>query len=216
MDIIKIFYNSRNSENAAAMKKYMGNRFEFIGIKKPERALLSKEFLKEKKKDNKADWHMIFELYSLEEREFQYLAIDYLSVVKKILVFEDIINIQELITEKSWWDTSDSIDNIVAHMALSDPGIKRDIISKWVKSDNVWLKRVSILFQLKYKENTDTDFLKYAVSENYGTNEFFVDKAIGWALREYSKTNPGWVRDFITQNREDLSSLSYREAVKYI
>lgn len=214
MDIIQIFYKNRNEENAVPMAKYMKNQFPFLGLKKPDRTALSKGFLNEKKKDKEIDWDFIFRCYELPEREFQYLAIDYMSKVANLFQPDDMKKIEKLITKKSWWDTVDAISPIVGHIAMKYPEIKETILTKWMESDNIWLKRVSILFQLKYKDKTDTEFLKKAILKNANTNEFFINKAIGWALREYSKTNKEWVRSFIENNK--LSKLSVREGSKYI
>jgi len=214
LDIIQIFYNNRNEENAVPMAKYMKNQFPFLGLKKPDRTALSKGFLNEKKKDKEIDWDFIFRCYELPEREFQYLAIDYMSKVANLFQPDDMKRIEKLITTKSWWDTVDAISPIVGHIAMKYPEIKETILTKWMESDNIWLKRVSILFQLKYKDKTDTEFLKKAILKNANTNEFFINKAIGWALREYSKTNKEWVRSFIENNK--LSKLSVREGSKYI
>lgn len=196
------------------MAKYMKNQFPFLGLKKPDRTALSKGFLNEKKKDKEIDWDFIFRCYELPEREFQYLAIDYMSKVANLFQPDDMKRIEKLITTKSWWDTVDAISPIVGHIAMKYPEIKETILTKWMESDNIWLKRVSILFQLKYKDKTDTEFLEKAILKNANTNEFFINKAIGWALREYSKTNKEWVRSFIENNK--LSKLSVREGSKYI
>lgn len=214
LDIIQIFYNNRNEENAVPMAKYMKNQFPFLGLKKPDRTALSKGSLNEKKKDKEIDWDFIFRCYELPEREFQYLAIDYMSKVANLFQPDDMKRIEKLITTKSWWDTVDAISPIVGHIAMKYPEIKETILTKWMESDNIWLKRVSILFQLKYKDKTDTEFLEKAILKNANTNEFFINKAIGWALREYSKTNKEWVRSFIENNK--LSKLSVREGSKYI
>ena len=214
MDILQIFYNNKKEEQAEAMAKYMKNLFPFLGLKKPERAKLSREFLRDKKKEDRIDWDFIFECYEKPEREFQYLAIDYINEVKDLLRVEDIKNIEKLLTTKSWWDSVDAINKIIGYLVFKYPEMKDETILNWSKSENIWLKRVSILFQLRYKENTDREFLTRVILENSRTDEFFINKAIGWALREYSKTNREWVRDFIEKN--DLSRLSVREGSKYI
>lgn len=214
MDIFQIFYNNLNEEQSEPMSKYMRNLFPFLGLKKPERLALSKEFFKTRKFDEKIDWDFIFKCYEKDEREFQYLAIDYMEIVKDLFRPRDMGKIEELITRKSWWDSVDAINKVVGHIAMKYPEIKEDIILKWLESDNIWLIRVSIIFQLKYKENTDTDFLSKAILHNANTDEFFINKAIGWALREYSKTNREWVKNFINNN--SLSKLSVREGSKYI
>lgn len=214
MDIIQIFYNNKNEENAVPMAKYMKNKFPFLGLKKLERVALSKEFLKEKKKSKVVDWDFIFKCYELPEREFQYLAIDYMGKIADLFTPNDMEKIEKLITTKSWWDTVDPLSQIVGSIAMKYPETKETTLTRWMESDNIWLKRVSILFQLKYKGKTDTEFLKKAILTNANTNEFFINKAIGWALREYSKTNKEWVRSFIENNQ--LSKLSIREGSKYI
>lgn len=214
MDIIGTFYDNKNDVQAEPMAKYMKNNFLFLGIKTPERRVLAKDFFNERKKDDKVDWGFIFRCYDLPEREFQYLAIGYLNRVNAILTPDDMGNIEKLIVSKSWWDSVDSIAPIVGQICTIYPKVKEEIVSKWIYSNNIWLNRVSIIFQLGYKEKTDTKFLKKAILANSQTNEFFINKAIGWALREYSKTNKEWVRDFIENNK--LSKLSVREGGKYI
>jgi 3-methyladenine DNA glycosylase AlkD len=214
MNIIDIFYNNKNEELAVPMAKYMKNKFAFLGIKKPERAVLVKEFLKESKKANEVDWDFINKCFELPEREFQYLAIAYMDIVKGLITVEDMDRVENLIVTKSWWDSVDSISPIVGYICAKFPEVRELYVEKWIYAQNIWLKRVSILYQLKYKEKTDTDFLRKAILNNSDTHEFFVDKAIGWVLREYSKTNKEWVRNFTSNNT--LSKLSIREGSKYI
>ncbi len=214
MNIFEIFFANRDFDAAVPMAKYMRNKFYFLGIKKPKREALSKEFLKKKKKDKEVDWKFIHTCFDLPDREFQYLGIDYMVVVKDLFIPEDMDKVQKIITTKSWWDSVDAINKVVGHIAMKYPEIKDNTISNWIESDNIWLKRVSIIFQLRYKENTDTEFLSKAILHNAKTDEFFINKAIGWALREYSKTNREWVKKFIETN--ELSKLSVREGSKYI
>ena len=143
-----------------------------------------------------------------------YLAIDYMNKVIDLFTSDDMLQIEGLVITKSWWDSVDEISKIVGHITMKYPEVKEDTISKWIKSDNIWLVRISIIYQLKYKDNTDTEFLSKAILYNSKTDEFFINKGIGWALREYSKTNKKWVRDFIKNNQ--LSKLSIREGSKYI
>lgn len=214
MKIFDEYYNNRNEEQAVPMAKYMKNLFPFLGLKKPERLSVSKKFLKERKKDINIDWEFIQQCFEMPEREFQYLAIEYMESVVDLFTPIDMLQIEQLLMTKSWWDSVDAINKVVGHIAMKYPQVKENFISKWIKSDNIWLNRISIIFQLKYKEKTDTEFLSKAIKYNSQSAEFFVDKAIGWALREYSKTNKEWVRDFIESN--ELSKLSIREGSKYI
>ena len=214
VDIFAIFYNNKNEEQAKPMAKYMRNKFPFLGLKKPERAALSKEFVNSKIKVTEIDWDFIFKCYDMPEREFQYLAIDYMDKVKKIFTPDDMKNIEKLLITKSWWDSVDAINKTVGYIAMKYPEVKEDVLLKWIESENIWLNRVSIIFQLKYKEKTDTEFLSKAILHNSQTEEFFINKAIGWALRQYSKTNREWVKNFIQQN--PLQPLSVKEGSKYL
>jgi len=214
MDIIEVLYRHRNEEQAVPMANYMKNLFPFLGLKKPERQSLTKEFLKEKKKEDKIDWGFIFKCFGMPEREFQYVAIDYMITVKDKFTPDDMETIEKLILTKSWWDSVDAINIVVGHIAMKYPEVKEGILTKWMKSDNIWLNRVSIIFQLKYKEKTDTEFLSKAILHNSGTDEFFINKAIGWALRQYSKIDKEWVKQFIAHHK--LHPLSIKEASKYL
>jgi len=136
----------------------MKDLFPFLGIKKPAREALTKGFISEKKKEIGIDWDFIFKSYDLPEREFQYLAIDYMIAVKDRFVPADMEKVEKLITTKSWWDTVDAINIVVGHIALKYQEVKKDFIAKWMRSDNIWLKRISIIFQLKYKEKLIPNF----------------------------------------------------------
>lgn len=214
-DIINEFLNNKNEENAKGMKAYLKDNFEFLGVKTPLRKQLSKEFLKEKSKETFIDEALVRELWANEYRERQYIAIDYLIKQKKKLQREHIALIKDLIVTKSWWD---SVDLIASHLAgelgRKYPELIEEYFLPWSESENMWLRRTAILYQLKYKENTNTDFLKQVIKVNLHQEEFFIRKAIGWSLREYSKSNQEWVREFIANNK--LSKLSEKEASKYL
>ncbi len=214
MDIFQSFYDAADSEMAAGMAAYMKNQFAFLGVQKPRRATLSRSFLVQKKKEAAVDWDFICRCFEMPEREFQYIAIDYLIAVKGRLQANDLVRIETLIITKSWWDTVDLLAGVAGDIILRHDETKDEFVAKWMQSDNLWLRRVSILFQLKYKDNTDTAFLSRAILKNGDTKEFFLNKAIGWALREYSKTDAEWVRRFISAH--SLSALSVREASKYL
>ncbi|NTW72162.1 MAG: DNA alkylation repair protein [Eubacteriaceae bacterium] len=214
-DIMELFYQNRNDELAGPMKAYMKNQFEYLGIKKPRRAELEKAFMKSLKKTDPIDWGFVKQLWDKPEREFQYLAINYLMTLKADLKPKDMVEIQELIIQKSWWDTVDAIaSNIVGYMLKTYPELIGQYVNKWSEGENLWLIRTAILFQLKYKDTTDTKLLSKVILENKDTKEFFLNKAIGWILREYSKTDKEFVADFM--EKTELSNLSRREGSKYI
>lgn len=215
MDIIDIFKENRNEENSVYMKKYMKDKFDFLGIKSSKRKELQKEFFKDIDKKSPIDKTLVNNLWSKNYREYQYLAIDYLIKKKKKLAKEDILFIKELITNKSWWDSVDLIaSHLLGEICKLYPEIVDEYIIDWSKDENLWIRRSTILYQLKYKENVDTNILECVIRNNKEDNDFFIRKAIGWMLREYSKTNKEWVKVFISKN--ELSKLSIKEASKYL
>ena len=127
----------------------------------------------------------------------------------------DISRLKKLATTKSWWDTIDCLDRIVGGIALNFPEIN-SVLIEWSTDSNIWLRRIAIDHQLMRKEKTNTPLLEQIIINNFGQSEFFINKAIGWSLREYSKTNPTWVQAFIATHRDKMTNLSLKEASKYI
>jgi 3-methyladenine DNA glycosylase AlkD len=214
MDIFETFRTHADAEKATKMSAYMRDQFPFLGIPTPQRKKLCAPFLKEIGKGS-VDWDFIFTLWEQPEREFQYLAMDYLAKVKASLTPADIPNLRQVLVTKSWWDTVDGIDVIIGDIALRFPEAN-DVLLAWSICENIWLRRTAIDHQLMRKEKTDTDLLEKILVNNFGETEFFINKAIGWSLRDYSKTNPEWVRDFIKRHSSEMAPLSIREASKYI
>jgi 3-methyladenine DNA glycosylase AlkD len=212
MEVFKALEAAANPEKAAGMSAYMKDQFAFLGIQKPERAALTKDFLKQKRKEP-VDWGFVEACYAKPHREFHYLAVDYVLMMKDKLLPGDIARIESLITRHSWWDTVDMFHIPLGVMFIRYPQTA-ETLRRWMTSDNLWLRRMSIIFQLHLKDKTDTGFLAEAIERNLNSKEFFINKAIGWALREYSKTDPDWVRSFLASHA--LAPLSVREAGKYI
>lgn len=200
-------------ENIIPMEKYMKNNFKFLGIKSVERRELSKDFLRKEK--NIINWEEVFYLWELEEREFQYIALDYLKARKKFLKIDDLENLLKLAKKKPWWDTIDLLAPLVGE-AIFDFKDKNKLMLDLSKDENMWLRRIAILHQLKFKEDTDEKLLEEIIKNNFGSKEFFINKAIGWILREYSKTNNIWVRNFLDEYKSVLSPLSIREGSKIL
>ena len=214
--ISSAFKDIADSENAKKQKEYMRNKFEFFGIKAKPRRKATREFMR---KDNRPDYEnlnlIIKKLWEMEAREYQYFATELLEKYQTKFN-EEIINLLEyMITNKSWWDTVDRIaKKLVGKYFELFPAKRDSYLQKWVKSNNIWLQRTSLLFQLGYKENTDVDLLFELTNKLKDIDEFFIQKAIGWSLREYSRIEPKVVKEFI-QNH-NLSSLSRREGMKLI
>lgn len=214
-DIKKRFEEKEDKENAAQMAKYMRDQFVFYGLPTPKRKAVYKDFLKEEKKSGQIDWAFLDRCYEDEHREFQYLVCDYLTVMDNFLAYDDIPRIKAYIKCKSWWDTTDSLDRVIGQIGLRDSRVDA-LMLEWSLDDDFWVRRVAIDHQLCRKEKTNTELLEKILVNNFGSDEFFINKAIGWSLRDYSKTNPEWVRAFVEKHADRMSKLSVKEAWKYI
>jgi 3-methyladenine DNA glycosylase AlkD len=217
LSLKKLLEQNANPAQAAPMKKYMRDQFEYLGIKSPQMAELQREFIKEHGLPPIEGLDQIArELWSLPYREFQYTAISLLGKLEKKLEPESITTVEYLLVTKSWWDTVDTLaGHTVGAQFKRFPKVKAKYLKKWRKSENFWLRRTTLLFQLGYKEETDFDLLCEIIQENLGSDEFFINKAIGWALRQYAWINPAPVKKFVGATKE-LSPLSRKEALKNI
>ena len=214
-EIKKAFEENRDDENAMAMSKYMRGMFRYYGIPTPARKSIYHKLLKREKSSGVIDWALLDKCYEDEHREFQYFVMDYLSLMQKRLTYDDIPKIKRYIKTKQWWDTIDGFDRIIGDIAFSDDRIN-DLMLEWSSDDDLWIRRIAIDHQLNRKEKTDADLLERIIINNLESKEFFINKAIGWSLRDYSKTNPNWVRDFIEKHKDKMDKLSIKEASKYI
>lgn len=214
-EIKAIFESVSNPDQAVQMSKYMRNLFPFYGIPSPLRKTIGNDVIKTEKKLKIIDWVLLDECWDDPHREMQYFVQDYLGSMKKYLTYDDVPRIEKYIRSKQWWDTIDFLDKIVGNIAFSDSRIN-ELMLTWSKDENFWLRRLAIDHQNGRKEKTDTVLLETIISNNLGSDEFFINKAIGWSLRDYSKVNPEWVRNFIDRYRNRLDKLSIREGSKYI
>ena len=214
-NIIKELEARANTARALDMSRYMKNKFPFFGIQAPVRDEICKPYFKDVKKEKKIDWDFVEYCWRHEKRECQYVAALYLKSMQKFLEITDFEKLKKLVIKKSWWDTVDTLDKVIGSLVYQNETLKKEIL-KWSVDDNIWLRRVAIDHQLLRKEKTDTDLLEKILVNNLNHTEFFVNKAIGWALRDYSKTNPRWVKYFIEKYKNNMVPLSIREASKYI
>ena len=214
--LISEFENNANSKIAVAQKAYMKNRFEFYGIPAPLRKELQKPFLVKKYLPSKEDLTPIVKsLWLRPQRELQYFSQELVFKFKNEFEAADIDLFEWMITRKSWWDTVDFLAaKCVGEEFKKYPELREPYVTKWVASGNIWLQRTAILFQLNYKEEVDKALLTYVIRSSLGSKEFFINKAIGWMLRNYSRVNPEWVLDFV--EKTSLSNLSQREALRLI
>jgi 3-methyladenine DNA glycosylase AlkD len=209
------FDERRNDGNAIPMEKYMKNHFPFFGIKTEERRAIFKAIFKKNKEEIVTNSRAIAaELYLKKEREFHYCAIEIvIQTLKNKYTKEDIRLIEKLLVTNSWWDSVDTISKFVLGQYLLEfPDETETVIKQFSNSENMWLNRSAILFQLGYKQKTNQTILFRECSKHSQSNAFFIQKAIGWALREFGKTNPEAVKAFVGQSK--LKSLSRKEAMK--
>lgn len=215
MSIFDEFRAAADRDQAKKMSAYMRDQFDFLGLPKPVRAELSKGFLKSIDK-SAVDWDFVGKCWQQKEREFQYLAIDYLLKFKKKLTLSDLTALRKLITDKSWWETVDTLNPLITKLSVAYPTEMKKKMLQWSQDKNFWIRRIAIDHQLLKKEATDKELLAEILENNFGSEEFFINKAIGWALRDYSKVNPKWVSSFIKKHQAQMDKLSVREASKYL
>ena len=215
LDLITDLEENRNELLAESMSKYMQDKFRFLGVRGATRTEIYKKYFPDARKTKTIDWDFVENCWNKEEREFQYVVVYYLKAMQKFLKREDISRLKYLIVTKSWWDTVDLLAKVVGSLIIRIKGYDQ-IMLEWSKDSNIWLRRVAILYQLSLKDKVDKQVLDKILVNNLGDSEFFINKAVGWVLRDYSKYNPEWVREFIKKNKENMANLSIREASKYI
>ncbi|NNK88100.1 MAG: DNA alkylation repair protein [Flavobacteriaceae bacterium] len=216
-DLIKAFDLHRNAENAFHMKAYMRNKFDFFGIKATERRRILREVIIENRSEVRNDFRSIVEaLYQYPQRELHLCAMEiFFSFAENRFERQDLKQIEFLICTNSWWDTVDYIaKHILGSFLKQFPDLVEAVLERYSNSNDLWLKRSTILFQLGYKNNTDKSLLFNQCQKFSDSKEFFLQKAIGWALREYARINPEDVLNFV--NSHDLKPLSKREAIRNI
>lgn len=204
-------------ENAAPMSKYMRDQFEFLGVKSQPRKALSKPFFAAAKTASTDDLIAFVDACWAEpEREFQYVGCELLRREAKRFEPERLDDLARYVTTGSWWDT---VDALAAHpvgtLVRNYPELAKTM-DVWIDDEDFWLARTAILHQLRYKAATDTDRLFSYVDARAADTEFFIRKALGWALREYAKVEPDEVAAFVAEREELLSGLTKREALKHI
>jgi len=214
-ELIALFHSHANPELAEGMSRYMKYHFPYLGIQKPLRSKLEKDFV-QVNKNRKFDIlkSIIMELWEQPEREFQYTAME-LMLKSKIWKHRDALDLwQYCLTHKSWWDTVDMLaSRMVGPYFLVFPAKRDKNIEQWLLCDNMWLNRTALIFQLNYKSKTDEGLLFACIEKQIDSKEFFIRKAIGWALRQYARTYPDAVLRFA--DAPNLSPLSKREALKH-
>lgn len=205
---------------AEGMSAYMRNQFPFLGLPTPIRRQIFKPYLAQLKKEarttSEVDREFVELSWAEEGREFLYNALDYLAAVKKYLTPGHLAWLRSLAERKTWWCSIDRLDRIIGDIALRYPELNDLLLNHWAVDKNFWIRRLVIDHQITRKDKTNPELLEAIIVKNFGSSEFFINKAIGWALRDYSKINPDWVRQFLQRHRGSMAPLSIREASKYV
>lgn len=210
------FEANADAKIALQQKAYLRDQFQFYGIKTPVRRSIQKPFLIKAYLPPKENLNSLVRiLWKRPEREYHYFAQELVQKYAKRFEKKDIDLLEFMITNQSWWDTVDFIaTKLVKAYFKKFPNQGYRHIKKWLSSNNIWLQRTCVIFQLLEKEKTDIKLLRQVITTLMGSQEFFINKAIGWALRDYSRTDPDWVLEFVEST--DLHPLSKREALKLL
>jgi len=216
--LTELFEPFRNAKRAQSASAYMRDLFPFIGMKTEIRRSAQKNWIDSLKtlEDRKLRWLIIRALWEKEERDYQYAAIDLLNAwSKKHYSEEDASELEWILNHKSWWDSVDAIaSNYLGKWALLFPEKARETFEKWRYHESFWLQRSCLIYQLKYKDEVDCAYLENLIQQMNGNNEFFIQKAIGWSLRQLSKYKPEEVVQILSNN--PIKGLALREASKYL
>jgi 3-methyladenine DNA glycosylase AlkD len=208
---------ARDADRAGPMVAYMRGQFPFLGITAPEQRILARTVMAGLPRPAQADLHDIaLACWDLPEREYQYFATRLLRRYVAACGADFLEAVRGPITTKPWWDTVDELAvHVVGALVSRFPHLVATM-DAWSVDRDVWLIRTAILHQLRYRGATDKERLFRFCAEQAGHPDFFVRKAIGWALRECGRTDPDAVRTFVAEHRESLSGLSVREALRHL
>jgi len=206
-----------NPDKAPQMIAYMKDQFDFLGLTSPERKAIEKPLLRVSRSCEIDEILDVADLcWEQEFREFQYVGSDLVRARAKQLRATDLDRLHHYVVTKSWWDT---VDALAAHpvgtVVAANPELGA-VMDTWIDDPNMWVARTAILHQLRYKTELNEDRLFSYVDKRAADTEFFIRKALGWALRDYARVAPDAVRDFVNKNEEQLSGLTKREARKHL
>lgn len=207
-----------NAEKAIAMRAYMRDQFDYLGVPTPQRRAAVLPILRELKGVDAARLIELAEgLWTLPQREYQYVAVDLLARHWKALTLEQLPALLSLAQRKSWWDSVDGLAGVVGDVVrahrLHDPACQIHM-DRALRHENLWVRRIAMLHQLGWRNETDVPRLFRHALELAPETDFFIRKAIGWALRDYAWHDPQAIRQFLDDMRDVLSPLSVREAGK--
>lgn len=209
-------------ERAAGQQRYMKSAMPYYGLVTPKVREVVKTAVAEFPLPDRQAWlDAISALWDeATHREERYAALGVLRHrrYQALLIPDEVMFtlLRHLITSGAWWDLVDELAHVAGDLLATDRAAMTEVLRGWSREENLWLRRVSIISQLWAKNATDLALLDYAITGSLDDTDFFARKAIGWALREYAKTDPDWVRDYVERRAERLSNLSRREALKHL
>lgn len=202
-------------DKGQSMERFLKHRFKFLGVPASERRRISNEHFEDEEKDAPIDWEYVEACWDQLYREFQYLALDYLHHKAEFFEENDIYNLRRLAQEKPGWDISDNLGQLVAKLVIQHPGAKHHLID-WAEHDDPSVRRIAIVHQVHMKEYTDEKLLGEILDRSLEVTDPLVKKAMVWALREYSKTNPEWVEDYLWQNGDHFTAAQKKDASQHL
>lgn len=207
-----------DATRAVGMQAYMRGKFPFLGVATPLRRAAVMPMLRQRLPAAEL-LDAAVSLWEMPEREYQYVAADLLARQEKTLNTEHLGTLFELAQRHSWWDTVDglatTIGAITKNACKIDPSVQ-EIMDDTLTHKDFWMRRIAMLHQLSWRGDTDTQRLFNYATTLGGEKEFFIRKAVGWALRDYARHDPEAVRAFLSRNEHKLSSLTVREASKHL
>ncbi|SEK54368.1 DNA alkylation repair protein [Streptacidiphilus jiangxiensis] len=213
----EVYPSGADPDQAVRQAAYLRDQFPFLGLPTPGRRALSRTVLSgAARPDQDVCASVALRAWRLPEREYQYFAVDYLRRHVKVCDASFLPVAAYLIVTRSWWDTVDHLAaHVVGRLVAADPTLTAEM-DRWITATDLWLARTALLHQLTYRQDTDAERLFDYCRIQSGHRDFFVRKAIGWALRTYATTDPDAVRSFLAAEGNRLSPLSIREAAKHL
>jgi 3-methyladenine DNA glycosylase AlkD len=205
-------------EKAPLMRAYMRTDMPFYGVQKAGRTPILRDLVKNFQPGDEGEYRqLVLGLWNLGHREERYIALGVARHFKAFIHPAQIDLFWALIVEGAWWDLVDEVaTKLVRHLVVEFPAEAWNVVDTWADDPDMWLRRTALLCQIGAKDRTDSDRLYRFCAARAHEEEFFIRKAIGWALREYAKTDPDAVAAFLNSHRDELSGLSYREGSKHI
>lgn len=204
-------------EKAAGMRAYMRERFDYLGIPTPERRAAIKLLIRSFTPVDAASLRAASQtLWQMPEREYQYAAVDLLAHHARALALSDLDWVIELAQQNSWWDSVDALVKVVSVIVRVSGAKGQRQMDRALRSEDFWVRRIAMIHQLGWRGDTDTVRLFRYADHLAREKEFFIRKAIGWALRQYAYTDAAAVRAYLAREAQNLSPLSIREASKHL